>query len=211
MENQHRIWQNEWRKIMDIPINVEVDIFCDFDLHFDIWQLDKVKFLELFKTFPKGLEIGNNAYNIRNGLIDEFNLKLNIEEIISETLKAIKDIQEVFYMEQLKNPKILFRSGKSIAEITDINYSERITIQIDDNLDEFIRKGTGENGSNAYHFLGEPFYRISNSYIPRNWILWSLTNRNRVNPFSSMLKLEHNNCNVFLIIDGGVLIFQTKE
>ncbi|WP_405396588.1 hypothetical protein [Maribacter sp. Asnod2-G09] len=211
MKKQHKIWQNEWRQIMGKPVNVDVEVDCDFDLHFDIWDLDKTKFLELFKSFPKGIEIGNNAFNLRNALIEEFNQKLNKDQIISETLKAIEDIQSIAFTDELKNPNILFRTGKSISDITDLNYSERISIEIDDRMSAFIKKGTGENGYNAYHFLSEPMYRMSSSYIPSHWILWTLANSINVNPFSSMLKLESNNCNVFSIIDGGVLIFQTER
>jgi hypothetical protein len=211
MKKQHKIWQNEWRQIMGKPINVDVEVDCDFDLHFDIWDLDKTKFLELFKSFPKGIEIGNNAFNLRNGLIEEFNQKLNKDQIISETLKAIKDIQSIAFTDELNNPNILFRTGKSISDITDLNYSERISIEIDDRMSAFIKKGTGENGYNAYHFLSEPMYRMRSSYITSHWILWTLADSNNVNPFSSMLKLEANNCNVFSIVDGGVLIFQTER
>ena len=211
MKEQYKIWQNEWRQIMGKPINVDVEINCDFDLHFDIWELDKTKFLELFNSFPKGMEIGNNAYNLRNGLIKEFKQKLNKDEIISETLKAIKDIREIAYTEELNNPNIFFRTGRSISDINDLNYSERISIGIDDQMHDFIKKGTGENGCNAYHFLSEPLYRMRSSYIPSHWLLWELANINKVNPFSSMLKLEYNNCDVFSIVDGGVLVFQSER
>ncbi|ADY28757.1 hypothetical protein [Cellulophaga lytica] len=211
MKKQYKIWQNEWRQIMEKPINVEVDPKCDFDLHFDIWELDKNKFIELFNSFPKGTEIGNNAYNLRNGLIEEFNQKLNKEEIISETQKAINDLQKIAYSEELNNPKIIFRTGNSMSDLTDINYSEMISIEIDDQIYDFIKKGTGEIGNNAYHFLSEPMYRMRSSYVPSRWILWTLTDINHINPYKSLLKLENNNCSVFLIDDGGILIFQTKE
>lgn len=211
MKEQHKIWQNEWRQIMGKPINVEEEPDCDFDLHFDIWELNKNKFLELFNSFPKGIEIGNNAYNLRNGLIEEFNQKLNKDEIISETLKAIKDLQKVVYTEELNNPDILFRTGNSISDITDLNYSEMISIEVDDQFYDLIKKGIEEIGYNAYHFLSEPMYRMHNSYIPRNWVLWTLTNIKNINPYNSLLKLENNNCNVFSIVDGGVLIFQTER
>ncbi len=211
MKEQHKIWQNEWRQIMGKPINVDIEPDCDFDLHFDIWDLEKIKFLELFNSFPKGMEIGNNAFNLRNGLIEEFNQKLDKDEIISETLKAIKDIQKIAYTEELNNPHIVFRKGKSISDITDLNYSERISIEIDDELSGFIEKGTGKSGYNAYHFLSEPMYRMHNSYIPSHWVLWTLADINNINPFNSMLKLECNNCSVFSIVDGGVLIFQNEE
>ena len=50
MKEQHKIWQNEWRQIMEKPINVEVEPDCDFDLHFDIWDLEKNDFFKLFES-----------------------------------------------------------------------------------------------------------------------------------------------------------------
>ena len=172
MKEQYKIWQNEWRQIMGKPINVDVEINCDFDLHFDIWELDKTKFLELFNSFPKGMEIGNNAYNLRNGLIKEFKQKLNKDEIISETLKAIKDIREIAYTEELNNPNIFFRTGRSISDINDLNYSERISIGIDDQMHDFIKKLDHKISTIVHHpHLHSLFYQIRlylEKILPRN-------------------------------------------
>lgn len=203
---QHRIWQNEWREVMGKPVDVEVEPRCDFDLHFDIWNLDKKKFLELFSSFPKGIEIGNKAYDLRNGLIEEFNVALNKEEIIAETQKVIEAIQKVAYSKELNNSEIVYRRGKEIMD-TDVNFSEMIIDVIP--MNDIINKEFGEDGCNAYYFLSEPMYRMQSSYIPSYWVLWSLANKEDINPFNSLLKLHNNNCRVFCIPDGGVFVFQT--
>ena len=77
-------------------------------------------------------------------------------------------------------------------------------------LPDLIKNANGEEAYNAFFFLGEPMYRFASSYIPSNWILWALTNFTDIDPYTPLLKLYYNNCDV-AINHEGVLIFQSSN
>lgn len=94
MKTQHKIWQNEWRAVMGKTTNVEVDPDNDFDLHFDIWELEKDKFFNLFESFPRGGELAKRAYRLRWGDLKNLNKKYANKELIQLTKEVIEIIQK---------------------------------------------------------------------------------------------------------------------
>lgn len=211
MQEQQKIWQNEWRQIMGKPINVDTDIDSDFDLQFDIWELEKDQFFQLFESFPKGKKIAEKAYFLHNengGYLDK---TLTKDEILKEARNTIELIQKVCPSEELKNPKISFFSGDHDQRIETLGESDIVSIHVDDEISTFIKNASGEKAYEAYFFLTEPFYRISTSYIDVYWILWELTGfGDDLNPYTPLLKLEYNDCDV-AITNDGVIIFQILE
>lgn len=210
MKEQHKIWQNEWRQIMEKPINVEVEPDCDFDLHFDIWDLEKNDFFKLFERFPNGAEIAKRAYQLRWGDLGDLNKKLTDEELIQQTRMTIEILQEIQPSNELIDPKITIEKGDDKLRLDLLSQADSISIEVDDEFSSFVKKSTGETGYNAYFFLNEPMYRLSSSYTPCRWILWCLTDYKSLNPYTPLLKMEYNGCDVALTNDG-VLIYQLVD
>ena len=211
MQEQQKIWQKEWRQIMGKSINVDIEPDADFDLQFDIWELEKEQFFRLFESFPKGKEIAEKAYLLNNengGYLDN---ALTKDEIFTEVRNAIEIIQQISPSEELKNPKISFFSGDDNQRVELLNEADILSINVDDEISTFIKNASGQKGYDACFFLTEPFYRISTSYIDVNWILWGLTDfGDDLNPYTPLLKLEYNNCDV-AITNDGVIVFQLIE
>lgn len=196
---------------MGKPLNVETDPDCDLDLHFDIWDLEKDLFFKLFEKFPKSQELAERAYLLRWGELGELNNKLSSEEeLIQEAKKSIQSIYNLFPSDELKNPKIVVKYGNDKLRLELLSKAGSISTEVDDELCDLIEKANGENGYNAYFFLSEPMYRLSSSYIPSNWILWTLTDRTDIDPYTPLLKLYYNDCDVALTNDG-VLIFKLNN
>ncbi|MEO1052695.1 MAG: hypothetical protein AAFX87_18825 [Bacteroidota bacterium] len=207
MKEQLKKWQNEWRQIMGKPTDVDVEPDCDFDLHFDIWTLGKETFYKLFEGFPKGAEIADRAFQLRWGDLPEFNKALTEEELIDEVKKSIDILQQICPSDDLSNPQISIESGDDKLRLDLLSQTDPLSIEVDDELSTLIKKASGEEGYNAYFFLREPMYRLSNSQITRNWVLWALTGSDNLNPYTPLLKLEFNGCDAALT-DQGVLIFK---
>ncbi len=193
---------------MGKPLNVETEPRCDCDLHFDIWDLEKSDFFKLFEFFPEGQKIAEKAYQLRWGGNHGLNSKFNSEEeIIAEVNKSINDIQKLFPSKELDDPKITIQYGDDKLRLELLSKSDPISIELDDQLARFIKNENGEQAYQAYFFLSEPMYRLASSYIISDWILWTLTNRYDVDPYTPLLRLYYNNCDVVLTNDG-VLVFK---
>lgn len=211
MKEQHKIWQKEWRKILGEPTDVDIDVDSDFTLHFDIWQPEnKECFFQFFELFPKGKEIAERAYQLRWGATDELDEKLTEEQIVKEANRAIDILQQLRPIQALNNPEITFQAGDHDLRMDLLSSADSISIEVDDEFSTFVKNETGKLGYEAYFFLSEPMYRLQSSYIPSHWILWSLTGLDELNPYTPLLKLSNNNCDVALT-EGGVLIFQLSD
>ncbi|MDC6367689.1 MULTISPECIES: hypothetical protein [Flavobacteriaceae] len=207
MKEQHKIWQNEWRQIMGKTIDVDVEPDCDFDLHFDIWDLEKKDFFKLFERFVNGAEIAQRAYQLRWGDLGDLNKKMTDEELIQQTKMTIEILQKIQPSDELIDPKIIIKKGDDKLRLDLLSHADSISSEVDDEFSTYVKKSTGDLGHNAYFFLKEPMYRMSSSYIPCNWILWCLTDYHNLNPYTPLLKMEYNGCDVALTNDG-VLIYQ---
>jgi len=207
MNQQHKIWQVAWHRVLKEPLVENTPIDVDFALHFDIWELDKASFFQLFESFPSGRLLAERAYQLRWGDISSFNQKLSQQELIEETKKCISILQEIAPTEDLRNPVIDFKSGDDDLRMELLSQADPLSISLDDELSELIRMNSGAKAEEAYFFLIEPFYRMSSYYIPAYWILWSLTGLEDQNPYTSLLKLMYNNCDAVLR-NEGVLIYQ---
>lgn len=211
MNEQLRFWQNHWRQIMGKPVHVEIEPDCDFDLHFDIWELEKERFFKLFEPFPKGQEIAKKAFQLRSGNEMGLTTKLNSEDqLLAEAKESINRIQRLFPSEELVKPQISIQYGDNKRRLDVLNGMDPISIDVDDQLPILIKKANGEKAYHAYFFLSEPLYRISSSYIPSNWILWTLTELPEMNPYAPLLKLNNSKCDVMLH-NEGVLIFKLLD
>lgn len=208
MKEQHKIWQKEWRQILGEPTDVDIDVDSDFTLHFDLWQPEnKQHFFQFFENFPKGKEIAERAYQLRWGAPDELDEKLNDEQILEEINRAIDILQQLQPMEELNSPEITFEKGNDDLRMELLSSADSISIEVDDEFSTFVKNETGKLGYEAYFFLSEPMYRLQSSYTPSHWILWSLTGLEELNPYTPLLKLSNNNCDV-AITENGVLVFQ---
>lgn len=195
---------------MGKPINVEIEPDCDFDLHFDIWNLKKNDFFKLFEKFPNGAKIAKRAYQLRWGDLGDLNKKLTDEELIQQTKMAIEILQKIQPSDELINPKIIIKKGDDKLRLDLLSQADSISIELDDEFSTLVKKSTGDAGYNAYFFLNEPMYRMSSSYIACNWILWCLTDYQTLNPYTPLLKMEYNGCDVVLTNDG-VLIYKLEN
>ncbi|WP_420573265.1 hypothetical protein [Kordia sp.] len=207
MIEQHKIWQNEWRKIMGKPINVDIEPNCDFDLHFDIWDLEKDLFFKLFEKFPRGNQIAQRAYQLKWGDLGELNKKLTDEELIQQTKIIVEVLQKIQPSDDLIDPKIVFKKGGNELRLELLSQADPISIELDDEFSTFVKKSTGNEGYNTYFFLSEPLYRLSSSYTPCNWILWCLTDYQDLNPYTLLLNMKYNGCDVALT-ENEVLIYK---
>ena len=195
---------------MGKPVNVEIEADCDFDLHFDIWQLSDDTFEELFKVFPRGAIIAERALQLKYGSNEELHKPLNKEELLDEVKNAISLLQQIEPCEELNNPKITFVSGNSKLRLESLSSADSLSVFVDDEFSTYVKNGTGEVGYSSYFFLSEPMYRLASSYTSSHWILWSLTNLEKQNPYTPLMKLYNNRCDA-AITNDGVLLFQLND
>lgn len=210
MKEQHKKWQREWREIMGKPTNVDIEPNCDYDLHFDIWDLEKEKFYKLFESFPRGMEIAQRAYRLRWGDLGELTKKCTDEELVQQTKKTIEIVQKIEPLDELIDPTITIKKGDDKLRLDLLMQSDPISIEVNDIFPTLVKKSTGEDGYNAYFFLKEPMYRLSSSFNSCYWILWCLTDYKDVNPYTPLLNLEYNECDIALT-EEGVLIYKLLE
>jgi hypothetical protein len=196
---------------MGKPLDVEAEPSCDFDLHFDIWDLDRERFFKLFEIFPSGKQLAEKAYRLRWGDLGELKTPLiNEELLIAEAKKSIDIINKLVPSDELTSAKISVVYGNEKLRLEVLSKADPISVDVDDELSTLIKKANSEQAYNAYFFLSEPMYRLASSYTPRNWVLWTLTNLSDSNPYTPLLKLYYNNSDVALTNDG-IVIFKLIE
>ena len=206
--DQHKKWQNRWRAVLGLPINVKTNPDSDFDLLFGIWETDRKSFFKLFEGFPAGEMIARRAFNRR--WETNASLTLSEQEILQHTQQAIENLYQIVPHPDLQSPHIQLIRGDENERMQAMMRTDPVSIFLDDEMFTIAEKGYGILGRQAYSFLIEPMYQLSTSYTPAHWILWPLANMPNSDPYGGLLTLYDAGCNVALG-NNGVVIFQQLE
>ena len=181
------------------PEDYAEDIDCEFALHFDIWNIDEKAQQECFALFPKGLEILARANQVRaivpqsTPVKDEELLK-HVDDMNKSITKvlALTGIQRAIKFESTKSTSVNRRvyRGDNDLRLKLMRKADNPTVSLDDELDVLFEEKLGDEGYATYSYLREPLYRIANSIVIRNSILWAaLVEEYGIDPYAPVMEL----------------------
>lgn len=195
-----KVWQCQWREALGEPTDdMPDDVGCDFALHFDIWSLDDEKLRDCFSLFPSGLNMLERAQTLRritfkNEKVDDSVLL----ESIQDTNRLVKSVLakthekgaiDVDEKKILCTKRTVYR-GDSDLRLAVFKNASPLTYPLTDIFMSVFEKHLGEVGLALLEFLNEPLYRIANTYIISDSILWlAVKDEYGEDPFEPVIEL----------------------
>ncbi len=169
---------------LGMPTNSMPDYREDFALHFDIWGIDDEKLNECFSIFPRGKELLNRVCDVRktsikSSDIDDKSLLIMLDQMIQDIEAALMqhgdDVAINLNAEKASAHKRSIYRGNTALKNEVFNQADSLSVHLDDNLAQIVKKYCSDVACDAFYFLSEPLYQISGcNYSVSHWILWAL-------------------------------------
>ena len=199
MKTLEQEWQYQWHLHLGLDTeNMESDIGCDFGMHFDIWQAEPEIQEKCFALFDGGDCMLRRARRARSIVGDSSGYSdTQLVEFASEHAAAVRQFMETEPLIREKDCEKFDEALDGGFEVvrgnpTEVNSilksCDVTTYYVDYVLPELIERECGDVAERQYHFLGEPLYRVQDSYLIRNWIFWCLIEEKiSANPYRDAL------------------------
>lgn len=177
-------WQRKWREILGESTDSMPDIREDYALHFDIWNVGDVKLQECFTILPNGDRLLKRVNEVMTThpqsttIADEELLRMldKLNQDIEIVLRdyGYEQVIELNGEKSVATKRSVYRGNESVRREV-LREADPATVHLDDELCEIIRKHCGEEGYEAFFFLSEPLYQLSDCYYTvSHWIAWAM-------------------------------------
>lgn len=193
-------WQQQWRKIFNLPSAEHQNVCEDFELHFVLGQASSKQLSQCFAFFPKAELMLKRVHQLINGpanpyLCDDqtlLNLLEQLNQDVEQVLNQYGDEQMIQWNHAKASAvgRAIYR-GDEALRLKLFAEADTPTLHLDDALGEIIEKTAGAESYQTYLFLREPLYQLGGAYTTAaNWVLWSLVEDVfGINPYQAAMRL----------------------
>lgn len=191
---QLRIWQLEWHEALDRhqrepesaeKTDLDLDIGCDFRMHFDTWQLTDQQLVNCFSVVPGGSDVARRAITLRGNELPSITAPEQATELLRSGLKAMSAFVDLSV--DPDGPVRVFSSDvlDAAEAFADADFA---SFDLDEEGAAFADPARGPLVS---RFLSETLYRYGNDFALRSWMLWALCDDPKgIDPYHSFAVLS---------------------
>ncbi|NMH89622.1 hypothetical protein [Flavivirga algicola] len=191
VKKRHKKWHSEIRTLLELPLDFQNEISCDFDVLFDFWEIPKKDLANVFSEVNGIEEIMDEIIAFKKSKILKNKEFVDFKELaVSNIRKTIDRLSDHIDTSSLYKIPIKIENGDFHTDYKKVGFLIDITESYSDILyDEILQKGNELKYSLAL-FLSEPIYRLSTSYFPVHYFQWKLIGQNdNLNPYKYLFEL----------------------
>lgn len=192
MEEQHQLWQREWRRLMGLPVDDPPPYEDDFSLHFDAWDRSESDILRLLAALDCPADVVNRTLRVRRA---NRQLKAHTEkvppdkELLFLADQVVRRLGTILHREPETRP-IRVEHGDWQHRRDFFKNASVATEALDDAILAMVAASCDRASEAAAYFLAEPLYQLTTYYEPRNWILWGfMVDAHDTDPYQPAMEL----------------------